>query len=412
MEKAISSNTYDKLLFLLILCLPLYRFGTTLGAPGVLLTIAYIPFLLEYIVSSESLRTFLLFFICWFLYGIVSIAWTPFGADYRIESYLLFIHSTMFLEILVLATKANRPFSTIANAWTLILLLTTLVGLWEITTDQHLFNAREESEMRNNELGETMFMKYAAAFFYNYNTFCWFMCLAFPFVLYNLSKSKTFIHALYCTITILFAIYIMLTNASRGGLISIGIMLVLYFVLYVFKRRSYDRRLYTIASFFVVIFIILSNRDFFETILFRLEGKNALEDNSRLLLWGNSLSKFLDSYGFGQGVGSMIPALKSCNNSFIYYSHNMILEFLLVYGVFVSAGFIYLLWKLFIRGIKTKNVYKKIVLLAGIIPFPFYSVINSENLRPMPIWCFFASICVFALYLKDDDNSKELKLAK
>jgi hypothetical protein len=188
-------------------------------------------------------------------------------------------------------------------------------------------------------------------------------------------------------------------------------MLSIYFWNITFRANSIRARIYLIALVFLGVITLLMFANIFDTILFRLAGKSALEDNTRLVLWNSSFDLFLDSYGFGKGVGSMVPVLRQSGvqGTFIFYSHNMILEFLLVYGLAVTLGFVYFLWRLLKKAIIVREINKKIVLLSGIIPFPFYSVINSENIFPTPVWCFFASLCVFALPFGKTANATMLQ---
>ena len=403
-KKGISQNIYDTLLFVLILSIPLYRYGTYLRTLDVILTVLYTPFLVEYIyrLASTKLKPYALFFAFWILYSFFSMIWAPKGSHVMVDFGYLIVHTIMFLEILVLSQKSNKPLATISNAWVCALFITSLVGLWEIFTDDHLANARESDVLdvyRRNEIGDTMLKQFAAVTFYNPNTFCWYICFAFPFVLYNLSNARGKVSLLVSVASLFLSVFIMLSNASRGGIITLGIMLIIYVMNVVFVGKS-TRSKSLLVSLFVLAIILLANfSDIFDTILFRLEGKSAFEDNVRTLIWVESFQAFLDSKGLGQGIGSMIPVLQNSGvqGTFIFYSHNMILEFLLVYGIFVSAGFIYFFWTLLRRGLKIKNLNKKVVLLAGTIPFPFYSVINSENINPTPVWCFFASLCAFSM---------------
>jgi len=282
--------------------------------------------------------------------------------------------------------------------------LTSLIALWEISSGQHLSTAREE-DVVTNSLGQSFEKIYATVTFYNPNTYCFFIALAYPFILYNLSIARNKKSYIFSIIPLLLAIYILFINGSRGALFSILIMSTMYLIIILWNSSNKARRYMILTIVIIGIMLLFWWDSIFDYFLFRIEGKNALEDNARLELWQSSWELFLDSKGLGQGVGSMIDAMRMSGNSYyIYYSHNMLLELLLEYGIFILPFFLYFLWILFKKAINMNSASRKMLLLGSLFSFPFYSVINSENIRPTFIWCFFASLVVFS-GLAGHDNS-------
>ena len=75
----------------------------------------------------------------------------------------------------------------------------------------------------------------------------------------------------------------------------------------------------------------------------------------------------------------------------------------------IALVVIYFLWRLYKNAKKITEINMKSVLMGAVISFPFYSIINSENLRPHFIWVFFATIYVLSLAkLKKEDNDESL----
>lgn len=397
-----SLNKYDIFLFILIFSLIYGRYG--IMYPSSIVTVLCLPFMLGEISSRipHYLKPYCLFFSFWLFYGFISLTWTP-SKTWSFDYSLLLIHCLLFLEILVFSKKARSPLSVISNAWVAAFLFSSFFAIWEILSDNHLASAREENMYRINEMGDSLIKTYATFTFYNPNTYCFYITLAFPFIVYKLANSKSLASTFCNLFPLLIAFYILFTNASRGALLSTGIMLAV-FSFFTLKKAKTRNRLYFLSAFVCILLIFsLYGEALLETIIFRIEGKAMLEDNSRIALWESSISAIKNSYGLGQGVGSMLPALMiPDNDTTIYYSHNMILEIMLEYGALITLIFIYFLYLILKSAYRMRDISKKTVLYGSILAFPFYSVINSENIRPTFVWCFFASLAVFMRMYKSD----------
>lgn len=391
-----SINKYDALLFMLIVSLIYGRYG--LFYPTSILSVLYLPVIMNIYSPriANDIKPYFYFFCFWIILASFSVFWTP-SPFWKKDYFLLLIHSITFLDIIILSRKARSPFSSLSSGWMVAFFLTSLIALWEISSGQHLSTAREEEEVVTNSLGESFEMIYATVTFYNLNTYCYFITFAYPFILYNLSIARNKKSYIFSLILLLLAIYFLFTNGSRGALFSILIMSIMYLIIILWKSST-KAKIYMFLTIVIVGFVIVFWwESIFDYFLFRIEGKNAFEDNARLELWQSSWELFLDSKGLGQGVGSMIKAMQISGNSYyIYYSHNMLLELLLEYGIFILPFFLYFLWLLLKKTLNMNNASRKMLLLGSLFSFPFYSVINSENIRLTFIWCFFASLVVFS----------------
>ncbi len=392
MDIVLRNNKYDTFLFVIIVSTIYGRWGWF--HPTTLLSIFFLPQLLKNsnILKLTSTKIFVSFLMFWLAYAFLSLVWTPKLADGCLDIFFLFIHVILFLEIIVFSFKANNPLQTIAKAWVCAFLLTSVIAMWEIISGNHLLSAREESDAFVESRGDT----YASVTFYNPNTYCYFMCLSFPFILYTLSQSKGW--GIKNMVIVLLVIFIMSRNSSRGGLLSLLIMSSTYFI-FKFKGGTYRKKLLLFLGLLVVLVLfVLYGHILLSTLFNRLSDKDMLEDNARLILWLSSWLGFVDSYGFGKGVGSMFYILEHSQTNIytVIYSHNMILEILLEYGLIIFIGFILFLMKMFKNARKTKDKSLKSIIICSLLSFPFYSVINSENLRPHFIWVFFATLYVMS----------------
>ena len=392
------NNQYDNFLLVLVVSAIFGRYG--LFHPSSILSIIFLPQLcgkLKSLISGH--RPLVMFFVFWLIYAFVSLAWAPNIKTGIVEMLNLFFHILLFMEIVVFSMNANRPVQTLTNAWLCAFLLTSVIAIWELSTGHHLLSAREEDLYYTNADGDFVDKDFATVTFYNRNTYCYYLCLAFPFILYYLSQCKKVMTKFASTIIMFLALYIVSKNGSRGAFLTMLIM-VSVFLYYRIRVSSTRNKFFIVIAIILVVFLILVFADvLLGTILIRLSQKGLLEDNARLVLWYSSWQSFVESFGLGVGVGGMLPALEhsSYNTIYIFYSHNMLLEMLLVYGVIISLGFIGYLVRLYKRAKRIDNNYLKAVIMASLFSFPFYSVINSENLNPVFIWIFFSTLYVFSL---------------
>ena len=396
-----SNNKYDVYIILIILSTIYGRCG--LLHPTTFLGLYFLPQLFENITvcKSQHIRPILSFFIFWFLYALVTFAWIPKLYAGVLDTFLLFVHILLFLEILVFSTKANNPIQSIINGWVFAFLCTAVIAMGEIVFGQHLSSARIESDVFVESRGDT----YATVTFFNPNTYCYFMCLSFPFILYYFSQSKG-----WASIgIILLVIFIMSRNSSRGGIITLLLMISAY-IFYKMKSGSTRKKILIIVFVSLLLLLIVAfGAILFSTAFSRIARNGLLSSNARLLLIYWSWYLFVDSYGLGQGVGSMVYELEHFPSNFmgIYCSHNMVMEILLEFGLVITLCFLYFLWSLFKNARACSDSNMKAIIMGALISFPFYSIINSENLRPHFIWAFFATIYVLSVHKKLKVNKDE-----
>ena len=398
MKELLKRNKYDIYLFIIIVSTIYSRWG--LLHPTTFLAIFFLPKLYDNThLIQKYVKHISLFFMFWMFYAFVSFFWAPDTQNAYLDLFLLFIHFTLFLEIVVFSIKANYPIRTIIGSWAFAFFLTSIVGLWEIITNNHLETAREEAEYYTHSRTDYFKKEYAIVTFYNPNTYCLFICMAFPFILYLISLSKNKIKLIRNLALAFIGIFIMSRDSSRGGLITMAIMLAIYFF-YRIKSRSNRIRFYAVIAVSIIgVLVYYFGESFFASILFRLEENELLESDAREILISSSWKMFLESNGFGKGVGSMIYVLGHTNtNPTPYlYVHNMLMETLLQYGAIIGLGLICFLIYLLFNSRKVNDTAKSII-VGAVLSFPFYSVINSENLRPHFIWVFFASIYIISKY--------------
>lgn len=291
--------------------------------------------------------------------------------------------------MLAFSLRAKKPLASISKGWLIAVLLTSVIALWEILTDHHLSIAREtDADMLSLIAGRAQ----ASVLFYNPNTYSVFLVMAFPFLIYKLISKKK---RLLPIVAILISMFIVIKDASRGAMLSIGIMTIISLG-FLMKKKKY--RGYAFLSLvFLVLLVALLGESLFSSFILRMETQG-MQDGARFEIWGGAWRLFVKSRGLGVGVGSMTARLGALNRFNIGYAHCMLLEALVEGGVVVASLIVYFLVKLFKAALSEPEKVIKLVLLLAVITFPIYSVINSEYLRPAFVWCFFMSVYLFSLH--------------
>jgi len=405
-------NKYDRMIFLLIASL---AFGQLGGAFQVsrILAILFIPPLFTIIdinsLGISGLKNFLIFFL---LFLGLSIIWTPDKTEGAKALVYYPVHICLFLEILTFSRFASNPFKSIALGWIVGFSLLSIIAFQELRYDIHLSISKTGSESYvNYGDGIVMLRRYAAGSFFNYNEFNVYICYCTPFILFLLrSVNKKVPFALLFGILI-FALYIVTTNASRGSTISIVLMSV--FCLWDIFRSNHDLSFFSAVLVIVAMIVVFLNYDvFFETLLLRTSRTGMLDDSSRWDVWTRAMNVLVNTVFMGCGIGGVSKALSRVSDgSSILITHNMFIELLTQSGVLIFIPFIIGLYRLVIKSVRLFDVNKRRVLIAAFITMPFYFIVNSTYLLECSMYAFFASLFVFA-YVSDNNVSLPKSLNK
>lgn len=390
-----SYNRYDLMILILIISqISGHYFGIL--NPISFFVLLFFPILLKNLQDNtiKFVAPFLRFFVFWTLYNICSVLWAPLFMRSLYYCILFMINFIMFLEIIVFSKKSSNPHNTIAIGWLIAFLLTSFVGIWELRTGNHLSIAKEHLS-RENFSGDGAIGSYTSVTFYNINTYAIYILGVIPFVFYAIvSKTSMMIKilALYCGLIGMVFLFI---DGSRGASLSLVLMFIVFLFL-ILRKGNKKNVAWAIIALGIVFYIFYEFGEIIlSLVLYRMQT-SGFEDNSRLVLYEKSLEIFFNSGGLGTGVGSMVPAMEALGNRYdIFYSHNLFLEFLMQFGIVLFAGFLYYLFKLFFMARKVL-LPSKVVIYSALYGLPFYSVINSEYTHLNFVWCYFATLFVYA----------------
>lgn len=402
------NNKYD---YIIIVTIASIIFGLYGGAlqPIRLISLFFIPFVFIELYKSirksnnAILNKCLIFFLFWYAYSLISLFWIDSLENACKELVYYLLHFNLFILLYLCSIKAINPLKSILFGWLAFFLLSVPIAMNEIINDKHLYLSKLDSDQYLN-LGNygVVSKRFAAVTFGNYNTYVTVLCYFLPFLFTYIIASKNKLSILVGSVCLVILSYILLSNASRGGLICLIITFLVF--LYFINKKYRKKKMYILPLIFSIIafLIVYYGNEMFEQISYRLVVINSVfNDESRLGLLKNGFSVFLSTYGVGSGIGGLFESMKSYSNT-LYATHNLFMEVLIQYGLVIFLCvmcFVYFIYKC---ACNTKSLNVKHLLFSSLLSLPFISVINSLYLLLPSTWVFFSCLLIFAIRNKDD----------
>ena len=393
-------NKYDYGIIVLILLIAFGGIGGTLSplrcvalffSPWVWLNIFTRPL-------NKALRFVCYFFLIWFIYSLCSLVWTSALVEGLKELLYYYCHFSLFFLFVLWLQKARFPLVSIILGWVGLILCTLPIAFNEIFNDQHLYLTLHDHLSMNVD-GQTLDRKYASVTFGNYNSYVTVICFALPFMFAYLLLVDGVKKQLWGWFIVLAVFYILVINASRGGLLCFVIALFSFLLFYRKKHYRGKRWILFLIISGVCIGLWLNFDVIFQQILYRIGEDSlseAMQDNSRSMLIWLSLGLFLDSYCLGTGIGSISASLAKVSPSYTI-PHNLFVEILVQYGFVILGFFLFFLFLLYTKGRKTTDRLSKFIIYTSLWTIPFASVINSHYLLIPELWIYYASLFIFLL---------------
>lgn len=390
------NNKYAIFVFLLTSCI---CFGCIGGAFQVdrILAVLFSPYLFS-IMRKEGLayarNIFRVLLLC-YVYMAISFIWTPDKAEAAKELVYYPVHFLVFIEIIVFSRFAENPLKALSKGWLVAVFLCSIVAIWEFTTGQHLSMAKDQGDVFNTGT-EIINRFYASVTFINYNSYVTFLCFSFPWIFYMLvdKDRRTFEKMLVFVVLIIASISVII-NASRGGVLSILIMLVAYWL---FSKKTSIKSFFFIGVIILLGFLLIRYGGNITAVFFSRASEGGMfSDDARSSIWSNVLKAFGTTWGFGVGIGGVTEAMRTLTNSRVLSPHNLFLEILVQYGLIITIVVLVFLWRLLKKSLKVER-NRKIVLMMAFLALPAYSIIDSGYLLGVHFYVFLATVYVFANY--------------
>lgn len=362
-------NKYDRLIIFIIAS---YIFGTVqfgIITQSVVVGLFCIPYAIREFMQSKKneCRSISFFFKSWFLYAAISLLWTIDSKGGYPDLWGLGFNMVIFFSLLYATFRAEAPIRSFMTGWLVLLLLTYPVAIWEFTTSNHIAKFGDFNETDAENFFGQMDRRFAAVTYKNLNSYVTLLCMALPV---SISSIFYFSKKLIPAIITVVAVVVVLLNASRGGLLCV-IADSFVFLFFYNKIRFKHKFLVSIFLFFLIItFVFYFGFIIVQQLSLRLVDEDLMVDANRhdLIICGINL--LFQSVGIGYGVGSMQEAY-STMPVFIHYAHNMIVEFLVEYGIFLFIPFVILFYNSLVRLCKSNIFSIKLfgfTVFASIVP--------------------------------------------
>lgn len=289
--------------------------------------------------------------------------------------------------------------------WLTLFLLSCPVALYELVFDWHFKSSQFDSELLLN-LGDDIIYqkKFAALNFLNYNTYVTVLCFCSPFLFSFLLSVRKIRKQIIGWVGLALLVYILLMNASRGGLVCLSIYSVFFYFYY--RHVKLKGRRLLVFSVLTGLFIGLYYYSdvLFEQIAYRFINKSGLfDDTSRSHLILVAMQLFVGSYGVGTGVGSLVASMGEVTDGIII-THNMFLEVLVQYGLVIFVIGCMFILKLYRNArVQPKQSIQKFILYSALSSFPFLFVINAGYLLMPSFWIYMSCLAYVSQYRTYND---------
>ena len=390
----ISYNKYDILVILLLTSLAFGGIGIGGALIVRILAIILFPVLFFKFNGNYHIRNYLYCFLFFISYCVLSLLWTPNRAEGFVEIIYFIVHFVLFFEIIVFSYRARNPLDSISKGWLIAVCMTLVVALWEIMTDNHLPMSVQESGDTMNAGGMIIYRRFASVSFGNYNGYVTFLCFSLPFLFYRVMRNR----CLFSIVAIILSCVCILFNASRGVLLTISVM----FLIYVSFLRKQGGKIYIYSLFLLLLigsFVFIQfGSELFDAIAYRAVDNTLYADAPRFEIWGTVWQVFLLTCGLGSGVGGLQDMMRQLSPSGISIPHNLFLEILGELGIIIFLFFILFLFGLLKRAYRIKDETIKALLFLSLLPLPICSIINSGYIFNTYVFSAFASLVIFSNY--------------
>lgn len=360
-----------------------------------LFSILLIPFLL--VTNTPKYRPLphyvVVFFCGWFLFSVVSLAWTDDFTNGVKALIYNFSSIILFISLFRLSQRSSNPIKYIVYGWCLLFVITTPIALNEFFTDSHLSLSVHDEYVGVlvDQFGNRHSRKYASVTYGNLNGYNVVMCYCLPFILFNILSNQK--HKIINWGVLLGIIYLILMNASRGAAICLSIAIILFLICAIRQKRINKWTMYGFILA-VVIIISINASEFFYQISERLLSSSLTDDEYRTVIYRNGYIILKNSLFMGCGIGGLQTALHNIDPGIIPAMHNMFFEFLFQYGIIPFIFFVIFNYNIIANLIKSYNVQTKYIgIIVALYLLPLF-VINSGYVASQSLWIWYASLMI------------------
>lgn len=385
-----SYNRNDAMLFILLVSLAAGSLSGLMQLPRTF-SILFFPFLVSKYVATKNLRKTLQFLGFWLTWAVLSLIWTSDFSNGIRELTLLFTNFLLFFEIIFFAGRSSDLRKVLTTGWSTAFLITAVIGLWEILTDNHLSLSSHGDNAYMISDGQYLAHHYASATFVNFNSYVVFICYCVPFLLFGYFQSTKFLYKVLRISFLIVSVFILFMNASRGGILALAFQ-VSFFFLPIMSGKGAKGTVLGLLLILIAGFIVFWD-EVSLYIMVRSADTSSFDEEPRYDIWMRALKCFWPTMGIGTGVGSIMASMRSVSDSSdVIIPHNAVLEILAQYGFVICYICIRFVWRIFKTRKCLTDRYTKALIISSIISLPAILIIDSSYLLSPGFWAFFASL--------------------
>ena len=362
--------------------------------------------------SHIKVKLYMKYLAIWLGYAFISIVW---AADQiaALKNIIFLFSGISIIFFLAYYMRDINHFQYLYWIWISIFIVLIPVGLWEITTGNHL----SVSNLIEDDRPWVTFTP--TTVFGNQNDYATFIVLAIPMIITAIRYySKLYIRVLGVFV-LLCGLLLLIMTTSRSCYLALFTGLAFWFIFLLNLRKKLKTLALVTTICCLIIFAFSSYiQDTFLLVQDQISSISNIIDQSddlgsdvvRLNLIKNALHFTTQSAGFGVGAGNAeyyMEHYKVYPTGHITNVHNWWAEILTNYGIFIFAGYIIFygslllnLWQVYK---KTHVLQEKMIceaLLIGLVSFFMASISSSSIIAFPPKWIFFGFALAFLNYTR------------
>lgn len=393
----LKNNNYDYSLIMLVCLLVFGMYGES-WQPIRIVALVSVPFSFYSYLKTRNLKPLNhAFKISTLLFVWISITflWTSDTEQGLKEIIYYFTHFSLFILVLLLYFKANNPLKSLTKGWLILISITLICAFVEIFYNQHLSVNLIPDQFKVNVDGVGYLKKFASVTFGNYNTYILVICMALPFLFGFLYSNKNYFTQFFTILVITSTYFVILINASRGGILVGGVLLIVWGI-FAQKYKVHHSKEKIAILLPIALYIVFNHTNMILQQLFnRVSGGGTYsQSEGRTELFESAFDAFLERPLFGSGIGSIQVEME---NVLIKFPHNLVMEFLVQFGL-IATLIIGIILMFVFKNILKLSSFSKDIAISILVVFPIIIIINSTYLLHPLFWVFIASIyCISCL---------------
>lgn len=380
-------------------------FGIVLFPLRVILMLA-LPFLLLNLrhLKKGIFRFASRLLILMLIYGIASLIWSP-DPQLGFRSVTEYFSGLLFFLLVTRHAIDRSVLTKIMIIWSITIIVTSLLGVYEIVRQEYLFSFFQDMETGQDEIIATGLTQIGyvipRVFWQNFNEFSFVNAIS-ALVLIGWAFEARGVYRILALIATLLASILVIFSFSRAA--GLGLLIGLMFFAFIYTIKSRTKPFYKILKIFLMIslgiLLLYTGQKFIANYQPTSALMTKLEENSddiRKYYYTTAIIQgTVNSCGFGRGLGASTEIIDGGSY------HNYLVQILAELGFWVFLGYFILLAKICIQlwsAIRQgRNISWSCGLLASCIVFPLLCAGPASAGALTPYWLWLTFLVAFSEY--------------